>query len=183
MERKSDIFGLLKAYFFGASAYLFGGLISIPFEQIRTSTILSPRVPLIAVGIGGLIFAFTAGYSKTRDIVKLVVKTITAYLAVILVGIIIILPMKTGQESEIIINMVTILIPTIAYGTLFGILSYGFSHTLRFASISFLTAVPITIIAVIYHYQQNVPIEFDSLWLYAVLGTSISVIHSLYHSK
>jgi hypothetical protein len=183
MIKSLRAFKLFTAFLYGSVSYFLGGLVSIPFEKIRVTTLLSPRVPLIAVGVGGLLLAVSLGKSKADDIAKFAIKAIVSYLAVILVGIVIILPMKTGQEATIIINMLTILIPAIAYCTLFGILVIGFSHAYRFAIISCLIAFPIALIAATYHFQQNIPIEFDSLWLYVALGASVAVSLGLIPSE
>lgn len=173
---------ILKAFLYGSIAYLFGWIISLPFQQIRDNTMLNPRVSLISVGLGGLLLAFLINKGKKEDLFRFSVTAIISYLGVIFinfVGIII----QLDQGPALITVLFKVLIPSIIYSVLIGIQVNGFPSLIHFVVASIISSIPYSLLAIIYSVNNNISLEFESFWMYLSMGAATAVSLKYYSLK
>ena len=93
------------------------------------------------------------------------------------------MPITLGQDPSISLILSRILIPAVVYGIIFGIQAYSFSSVVNFFTASVFSTLPVSLLALIFHLSKNIPLEYESLWIYASLGAAVAVSLKSYAMK
>ncbi len=177
----------------GMTGYFLGGLTTGFFTGIRqTHSVLYPRVPLIAVGIGSLILGIFI--LKGKDIFKLMVVGIISYLAVILVSLLLLRPIIFGgwlnyfADSADFIKFglptfILGIVTTAAYTAAFGAQLFSFENILKSGLIGIIASVPVGIIAGLGNTIANSSPSVESIWIYISFGAAVGLLVGIQASK